>query len=178
MTLFQVFFWFCKREKIMDIVFDIYHTNKIVKHVWGFEGMSIEPMTLKEYIARQVNVNGIYDIFWFLQGFSPQVGNNERFKKARKKWNAFCKNNIKFSENFIKKGDIITIDNNDRKYEVTKVPRLFSTYVMVKSFSVENGSDNDMFQIKEDQCIEVNGLKKKPEYYIKVKRKIYGLDNK
>ena len=98
MDIFEVFFWFCKEQKIMDIMYKMYHEKNL--GTWRYDsvyGTYFQPMSLREFLINRMSTFGFHDIFWDLQPRNRNLTENLRYKKARSKWNAFSKNNIKFS---------------------------------------------------------------------------------
>jgi hypothetical protein len=177
MDIFKVFFWFCKEQKIMDIMFKMYNEKRPEKfEPYGSYGMHFEPISLKEFLTNRILTFGFTDIFWYFQPIDSTLTENPRYKKARSKWNAFSKNNIKFSDDFIKIGDSIEAENSFGeimyKGTVIDLPKEFSGSFEIKN---ENGEES-MVTILCCSTIKVNGVEKKPEFYIKRKRKIYGVN--
>ena len=178
MDILEVFFWFCKEQKIMDIIYKMYHEKKL--GAWKYErnyGTYFKPMSLKEFLTNRILVNGFDDIFWDLQPKNRTITENLRYKKARSKWNAFVKNNIKFSDDFIKIGDTVEARNSlGVVYGGTVIgfPKTFSGVFKIKK---SNGEEHTA-SILWCSTIKVNGVERKPEFYIKRKRKIYGANKR
>lgn len=174
MDIFEVFFWFCKEQKIMDIMFKMYYEKNL--GTWRYDninGTYFQPMSLKEFLTNRVLAFGFHDIFWDLQGRNRFLTENPRYKKARSKWNAFSKNNIIFSDDFIKIGDTIEargLWGTIYSGTVIGFPKEFSGAFRIRK---DNG-DESTVSILGCSTIKINGIEKKPEFYIKRKRKIYG----
>ena len=89
-------------------MYKMYHEKNL--GTWKYDGAYgtyFQPMSLKEFLTNRMLAFGFHNIFWDLQVRNRSLTENPRYKKARSKWNAFSKNNIKFSDNFIKIGDTI-----------------------------------------------------------------------
>ena len=174
MDIFEVFFWFCKEQKIMDIMYKMYHEKNL--GTWRYDGVYgtyFQPMSLREFLTNRMLAFGFHDIFWDLQVRDVSLTENPRYKKARSKWNAFSKNNIKFSDDFIKIGDTIEARGSwDTIYRGTVVsfPKEFSGAFRIR----KNNGEESTASIIGCSTIKINGIEKKPEFYIKRKRKIYG----
>lgn len=178
MDIFEVFFWFCKEQKIMDIMYKMYYEKKL--GTWKYDsiyGAYFKPMSLKEFLTNRILAFGFYDIFWDLQPRNRTITENLRYKKARSKWNAFSKNNIKFSDDFIKIGDTVEATSSlGVLYRgiVIGFPKEFSGAFRIK----KNNGEEHTASILGCSTIKVNGVEKKPEFYIKRKRKIYGVNKR
>jgi hypothetical protein len=64
MDIFEVFFWFCKEQKIMDIMFKMYHEKNL--GTWKYNGVYgtyFQPMSLKEFLTNRMLAFGFHDIF-------------------------------------------------------------------------------------------------------------------
>ena len=174
MDIFEVFFWFCKEQKIMDIMYKMYHEKNL--GTWRYDsvyGTYFQPMSLREFLINRMLTFGFHDIFWDLQPRNRSLTENLRYKKARSKWNAFSKNNIKFSDDFIKIGDTIEARSSwGTIYRGTVVgfPKEFSGAFRIR----KNNGDESTATILGCSTIKINGVEKKPKFYIKRKRKIYG----
>ena len=120
---------------------------------------------------------GFHNIFWDLQVRNRSLTENPRYKKARSKWNAFSKNNIKFSDNFIKIGDTIEATDSWGTICIGTVvgfPKEFSGAFRIR----KNNGEESTVSILGCSTIKINGVEKKPEFYIKRKRKIYGANKR
>lgn len=155
-------------------MFKMYHEKKL--GTWRYDGAYgtyFQPMSLKEFLTNRILAFGLHDIFWDLQPRNRTLTENLRYKKARSKWNAFSKNNIIFSDNFIKIGDTVeAIGSLDIRYKGTVVsfPKEFSGFFIIKT---DDGRETPV-SVLGCSRIKINGIEKKPEFYIKRKRKIYG----
>lgn len=159
-------------------MYKMYHEKNL--GTWRYDGVYgtyFQPMSLKEYLANRILVFGFRDIFWDLQTRNRSLTENPRYKKARSKWNAFSKNNIKFSDEFMKIGDTIEVANSlGTLYSGTVIgfPKEFSGAFRIK----KNNGEEHTASILGCFTIKVNGIEKKPEFYIKRKRKIYGANKR
>ena len=178
MKIIEEFFWFRKEKKRMEKMYKMNNKKKL--GTWKYEsnyGAYFKPMSLKEFLANRILVNGFYDIFWDLQPRNRTITENLRYKKARSKWNAFAKNNIKFSDDFIKIGDTVEARNSlGVLYGGTVIgfPKTFSGVFKIKK---SNGEEHTV-SILWCSIIKVKGVERKPEFYIKRKRKIYGANKR
>lgn len=178
MDIFEVFFWFCKEQKIMDIMFKMYNKKKL--GTWKYDsvyGSYFEPMSLRDFLRKRIFTFGFSDIFWDLQPRDRVLVDNPKYKKARSKWNAFSKNNIIFSDNFIKIGDRIDAESSwgiEYSGTVVSFPKDFCG-----SFKIKNDEGREITAtILGCTTIKINGIEKKPEFYIKRRRKIYGVNKR
>lgn len=159
-------------------MFKMYYEKKL--GTWKYDGINgtyFQPMSLKEFLTNRILLFGFHDIFWDLQVRDRSLTENPRYKKARSKWNAFSKNNIKFSDDFIKIGDTIeAIGSWGTIYRgtVTSFPKEFSGAFTIKK---DNGNESTA-TILGCSTIKINGVEKKPEFYIKRRRKIYGVNKR
>lgn len=178
MDIFEVFFWFCKEQKIMDIMYKMYHEKNL--GTWKYDGAYgtyFQPMSLKEFLTNRMLAFGFHNIFWDLQVRNRSLTENPRYKKARSKWNAFSKNNIKFSDNFIKIGDTIEATDSWGTICIGTVvgfPKEFSGAFRIR----KNNGEESTASILNFSTIKINGVEKKLEFYIKRKRKIYGINKR
>ena len=134
-------------------------------------------MSLKEFLTNRILAFGFHNIFWDLQVRNRSLTENPRYKKARSKWNAFSKNNIKFSDNFIKIGDTIEATDSWGTICIGTVvgfPKEFSGAFRIR----KNNGEESTASILNFSTIKINGVEKKPEFYIKRKRKIYGINKR
>jgi hypothetical protein len=178
MDIFEVFFWFCKEQKIMDIMFKMYHEKNL--GTWKYNGVYgtyFQPMSLKEFLTNRMLAFGFHDIFWDLQTNDRSLTENPRYKKARSKWNAFSKNNIKFSDDFMKIGDTIEargLLGTIYRGTIVGFPKEFSGAFRIR----KNNGEESTASILGCSTIKINGVEKKPEFYIKRRRKIYGVNKR
>ena len=134
-----------------------------------------QKMSLSDYLEERFNSWGFNDVFWDLQAYNSFAESSEKYKKARSKWNAFVKNNLMFSDDFVKVGDNIefegicgTLINGT----VTSFPKNFNGTFFIKT---NDGLDRVVSVIGQNK-MKINGEKRKLQFYIKRKRKIYGID--
>ena len=180
MDINRVFFWFCKEQGIIDIMFSMYQMKKL--GTWRYDnenGSYFERLSLKNYLTQRVKAYGFKDVFWELQPPSytlktRKILSSEKYKKARSKWNSFVKKNLMFSDEFLKVGDKVELSNawgRSKVGTVIEIPKTFDGSFMIKSF--DTGADVKV-SIVGYQKILVNDVEKEPEYYIKRRRKVYG----
>ena len=178
MNALEVFFWFCKEQKIMDIIFKKYHERipKIFKYSEN-NGVYTKYLSLKDAIDYCFS-SGINNIFWSL--FPNTIDDNERYKKARAKWNSFVKSNILFSDQFVKVGDAIEFNLCYPSIPlfgvVTEIPKTFNGSVLVR---LDDGKERTVGLLGRDRDdFKINGEERTPEFYIKRRRKLYGVNKR
>ena len=159
-------------------MYKMYHEKNL--GTWKYDGAYgtyFQPMSLKEFLTIRMLAFGFHNIFWDLQVRNRYLTENPRYKKARSKWNAFSKNNIKFSDNFIKIGDTIEATDSWGTICIGTVvgfPKEFSGAFRIR----KNNGEESTASILNFSTIKINGVEKKPEFYIKRKRKIYGINKR
>ena len=159
-------------------MYKMYHEKNL--GTWKYDGAYgtyFQPMSLKEFLTNRMLAFGFHNIFWDLQVRNRSLTENPRYKKARSKWNAFSKNNIKFSDNFIKIGDTIEATDSWGTICIGTVvgfPKEFSGAFRIR----KNNGEESTASILNFSTIKINVVEKKPEFYIKRKRKIYGINKR
>ena len=159
-------------------MYKMYHEKNL--GTWKYDGAYgtyFQPMSLKEFLTNRMLAFGFHNIFWDLQVRNRSLTGKPRYKKARSKWNAFSKNNIKFSDNFIKIGDTIEATDSWGTICIGTVvgfPKEFSGAFRIR----KNNGEESTASILNFSTIKINGVEKKPEFYIKRKRKIYGINKR
>ena len=159
-------------------MYKMYHEKNL--GTWKYDGAYgtyFQPMSLKEFLTNRMLAFGFHNIFWDLQVRNRSLTENPRYKKARSKWNAFSKNNIKFSDNFIKIGDTIEATDSWGTICIGTVvgfPKEFSGAFRIR----KNNGEESTASILNFSTIKINGVEKKPEFYIKLRKKIYGINKK
>lgn len=159
-------------------MYKMYHEKNL--GTWKYDGAYgtyFQPMSLKEFLTNRMLAFGFHNIFWDLQVRNRSLTENPRYKKARSKWNAFSKNNIKFSDNFIKIGDTIEATDSWGTICIGTVvgfPKEFSGAFRIR----KNNGEESTASILNFSTIKINGVEKKPEFYIKRRKKIYGINKK
>lgn len=159
-------------------MYKMYHEKNL--GTWKYDGAYgtyFQPMSLKEFLTNRMLAFGFHNIFWDLQVRNRSLTENPRYKKARSKWNAFSKNNIKFSDNFIKIGDAIEATDSWGTICIGTVvgfPKEFSGAFRIR----KNNGEESTASILNFSSIKINGVEKKPEFYIKRRKKIYGINKR
>ena len=183
MDINRVFFWFCKEQGIMDIMLLMYRMRKF--GIWRYDsenGSYYERLSLKKYISETIMEYGFKDLFWrlqpspFIKGANLKLLECEKYKKARGKWNSFVKKNLKFSDDFMKIGDKVETFNRYGQTwigTVVGIPKEFDGSLTIKNLNDERICN---VSIIGHEKILVNDVEKEPEFYIKRKRKIYGIN--
>lgn len=159
-------------------MYKMYHEKNL--GTWKYDGAYgtyFQPMSIKEFLTNRMLAFGFHNIFWDLQVRNRSLTENPRYKKARSKWNAFSKNNIKFSDNFIKIGDTIEATDSWGTICIGTVvgfPKEFSGAFRIR----KNNGEESTASILNFSTIKINGVEKKPEFYIKRRKKIYGINKR
>lgn len=159
-------------------MYKMYHEKNL--GTWKYDGAYgtyFQRMSLKEFLTNRMLAFGFHNIFWDLQVRNRSLTENPRYKKARSKWNAFSKNNIKFSDNFIKIGDTIEATDSWGTICIGTVvgfPKEFSGAFRIR----KNNGEESTASILNFSTIKINGVEKKPEFYIKRRKKIYGINKR
>lgn len=160
----------------MDVIFKKYHEK--TPSVWKYSennGVYQKYLSLKDAINYCIS-SGINTIFWSV--FSNPINDNERYKKARTKWNKFSKNNILFSDKFIKVGDTIEFGLFIRRIPlhgvVCEIPKTFNGSVLVR---LDDGEKVTVGLLGKTN-LKINGELRTPEFYIKRRKKIYGINKR
>ena len=159
-------------------MYKMYHEKNL--GTWKYDGAYgtyFQPMSLKEFLTNRILAFGFHNIFWDLQVRNRSLTENPKYKKARSKWNAFSKNNIKFSDNFIKIGDTIEATDSWGTICIGTVvgfPKEFSGAFRIR----KNNGEESTASILNFSTIKINGVEKKPEFYIKRRKKIYGINKR
>lgn len=183
MDILQIFFWFCKEQKIMDIVFKMYESHR--PQAWHVDKPHdihslgyFKDMSMAEFLKESFRKNSLFDALSDLEHYNTLKRDSlihERFMKARRKWNGFCRNNIFYVDDYVKEGDFIEytdIFGEEIKGIVTNVPKKLGEYITIKlEDSVLNRYLPPSYEV-----MKINGEKKEPKFYIKRKRKIYGIN--
>ena len=177
MSILEVFFWFCKEQKIMDVIFKKYHEKTPFFWEYSENEVNQKYLSLKNAIEEYCFSSGIDTIFWRL--FFNKIDDNERYKKAKAKWTKFSKNNVLFSDKFVKVGDTIEFDqyfprNIPLHGVVSEIPKTFNGSVSVR---LDDGEERTVGLLGR-RDLKINGEKRTPEFYIKRKRKLYGANKR
>lgn len=176
MSKLEVFFWFCKEQKIMDVVFMYYHLDTPRLWKYSSNGESYySNLSLKDAIDCATYF-GFDNLFWKI---FPKCYGSKRYSNAVSKWNRFAKNNVKFSDEFVKVGDTIEINdgftNIVKNGIVTEIPKVFNGSVFMQTLGTNTVITVNLLA----NCkIKINGEERIPEFYIKRKRKLYGIEKR
>lgn len=118
MTGVQVFKWFCKEQKIMPLIRELYYEVRPTDNSWK---MPPKYIGLEEYIQRMIESNGFFDLLLrFENSYYYKVGWNkfDYFRKKHgienilRKWDYFLKNNLQICEDTFKVGDTVLVRNH------------------------------------------------------------------
>lgn len=162
MTLFQVFLWFCKDNKMMRDVIKIYQTR--------IYGDLFKRPSLSQFLEVKTKY-GMLSAFFYALEYGTYINTDEftdyseNYKKGKVKWRYFLNKNVILSEDYIKIGDTVRVGDNSG--EVIKI--------FTNDMSIIFASEYGKFRVNLfDERLEINGVKKEPSFIIKRKRKIYG----
>ena len=118
--------------------------------------------------------NGFYGLFseleyYFFGHDCPQI--NQDYNKASRLWNGFVSRNI-FLKNEPKEGDKLTLLAYNNREEDYKFLKFYDGY---RTLQVKSDSGRTFFY-NIDRIKKLNGEPYKLDFYIKWKRKTYGID--
>lgn len=174
MNILEVFFWYCKYMGIMGQIYKIYQNKNF--GYWKYDyinGSRFERCDLKKFLVKEHKNSNLKDMFWGIQRYSTEyaIRNDEKYKKARARWNAFVKNNLIYDPSFIKEGEKITV------YDVAYTVIGFGEYGLIKVQNNHNGLVSYISPFEEGLRFEYYGIRE-PKFLIKKNRKIYGTREK
>lgn len=181
MDLRQVFLYYLKEHNIVSIVNTLFQGENINRFgKWEYcypRPAEWVPLTFSEFLEEKAFRIGFKDLFWTIQPLGHELLTNEKYKKARRGWNKFVKNNLNFSSDFVKEGDyieLITHWDDIIKGTVAYIPNSFSYSlpIMIKQ-PLGNGYSIRIIELCDYQRIIINGEERKPSFSIKKGRKIY-----
>lgn len=173
MSILQVFFWFCKREKIMDVIFNRFHKEPITTYVYisdinayGYKYVSLQEF-LEYTLVNRIPLSICDVLFRFIK-------DKDKKNKITRKWKYFAENNVIFKDEYIKKDDWLEIIYSGQRVfqgQVFYVEPGFNGEIHIKT---DNGTRHiSLFTYLKNYDILINGEKKTPQFYIKRKRKKY-----
>lgn len=170
MNILEVFFWYCKYMGIMGQIYKIYQSKNF--GYWRYDyinGSRYERCGLKKFLVKEHKNSSLKDMFWSIQRYSEYHyrRNDEKYKKARARWNAFVKNNLIYDPSFIKEGEKITF------YGVAYTVIGFDEYGLIKVQNNNNGFASCISPFEEGLRFESDEIRE-PKFLIKKNRKIYG----
>ena len=183
MDILRLFFWFCKEQKIMDLIFKMYYTQPLKRYsLLSLGDNNVVYISLRDFLEDCLRGDCIEDVFWCLQSRTKNINLRDeeevkRLRKAVKNWKTFCRRNVKYSEDFAKPNDRIAYANYygaQLKGTIIAMPNRLGGSATVKN------DDGRIEYVVLDYHgeIEVNGDKKKPKYFIRKNRKTYGLNKR
>ena len=122
----QVFRWFCKEQKIIPKIREMYYEiNPYISKYSVEEGLTSENISFNEYIHNIINLNGFLSSFdallsYYKRAKYKKIGNfveyeicakkiDNDFRAVRKKWKYFVNNCIMIDESTLKVGDVVSI---------------------------------------------------------------------
>ena len=181
MNILEVFFWFCKKEKIMGLVLEMYQMSRIGYYSEKYGTISFERTSMHDFLKNRLSIHCLAFLFDDIL-FRMDISNSNKFiqnskidfEKLSNKWAKFCKNNIKLSEDYVKVGD--TIEIGEVNYKVKSIPKNFTGYVEFE-YTVDGNTSYTRKSIFSEN-LKINGEEKEPKFYIKQNRKVYGLNKR
>lgn len=171
MNILGVFFWYCKHMGVLAHIYKMYENKKF--GYWKYDyvsGSRLIRCNLKDFLEKEHGTCNLKDMFWNLQRYSAEYSiiNNEKYKKARSRWNSFVKNNLIFDPSFIKEGDKVSV------FGVNYTVIGFDEYGLIKLERDGMGSIRYISPFQEGLLFENEGYRE-PKFLIKKNRKIYGI---
>ena len=184
MTISQVFRWFCKEQKIMHLIQEMYYKIQPLKRNIVNGVFKNEYMTFDEYVESKFSYYGFNYIFQsILDDYRCSLTKNkpyyeyidickefdEKYKNHIKRWDYFAKNNIELNDKVNKIGDTIYFrdwGNGIKSMKVTSVDlyggRIYGSFRGQKCYGIYLSYLTDA----SGNHINLN-------YKIKRKRKVY-----
>ena len=188
MTAAQVFNWFCKEQRIIPIIREMYYRGRPRNQKYALEGVITEYLSLEEFMNSRLGMHGMSGMFSNLtHTFYYSVGWNkyDEFREKydipsiEKKWNYFVKHNVLVKEDCLKIGDVIEYNYRhwgnvgDIVYEKRR-GRVVTINLYGMSVTLQNVEDNTYYTLYANNFKE-NGIEL--DFYIKRnRRKYYGVD--
>jgi len=187
----QVLMWFCKEQKIVHLLFKIYHeTHPCRSEYKQWEGVITKYISFEEYISDIIKNQGFSNLLYaILQNYKIHIRRNtanfeEYYPKAEeldrkfypiiRKWDYFVKHNIFLREDSLKVGDIIEFNDWGEKREV-RIGSIDIGSATVSGTRTDNESLHHSF-------ISFKNIEyykdKKLEYFIKRNRRLYNGTNR
>lgn len=175
MTNKEVFLKFCKLNKMMPYLVKKFYDTKIEDFIYNkdLNAYVNRRLTFDEHFNRCVRYNGLNGLYFEVFARLTNYGYNgtEEYRKSLKRWSYFVRNNVFLKDNVLNVGDEIeirTFPGDTLKLTVTHVSVPYS------SVSAKNERCNKTIYFSD--ILTVNGKKFEPDYYLKIKRKTYGID--
>ena len=119
MTAAQVFNWFCKEQRIMPIIREMYYTSRPHNQKYGNGGIITEYLSLEEFMNSRLGMHGMTGMFsnlthtfYYSVGWAKYDEFRDKYNipNIEKKWLYFVKNNVHVKEDCLKIGDVIEYD--------------------------------------------------------------------
>lgn len=187
MDAYEIFFFFCKRERIMDIICKLIHLNLHMFKEYDINTKNFIAIDLRTLMNKHAFRNGFDGLFNLIECYDDEtlrLTRNKRYIDAKKKWYRFIKNNIVLSNKFLKSGDEIMFGCIDPQsfFRGKPVLRYSEKYTVVdvesKKFGIIKITNHETLRVipSFSDKIKVNNEDVMPKYCIKINRKIYGAD--
>ena len=178
MDILEMFFWYCKEKKIMDVIFKMFYSRNLGTYRFDGYDTFFENLSLKDFLIEMFGSYGFLDIFWRFQKVKDEFSEIDKYKKARSKWNAFVKNNLHFSEEYVKVGDKIEVEPGYQGMvgTVIEIPEIIDGSIKICLEGSNRNYNIPLLAYHKNKQLKINGEIKEPKFYIKRRRKIYGID--
>ena len=188
MTTAHIFNWFCKEQKIIPIIREMYYIGRPRNQKFSKYGIINEYLSLEEYMNSRLDLHGLNGLFSnLIHVYFNAVGWNKydefrdkyNIPNIEKKWLYFVKNNVHVKEDCLKIGDVIEYDYRhwgevgDIVHEKRK-GKVVSINLLGMAVTIQDIDD------KRYNTLYFNNLKESGielDFYIKRNRKeYYGVD--
>lgn len=128
MTEEQVVKWFCKEQKIMPYLQKFYYGIHPKTVSYENKEYKTKYLSFNEFIINLIKVHGMTDLFNtiieeycrvlrkdneipYVEYYSFKENMLIKFEKLNKRWNYFCKNNIKIDEDILKVDKVVKVES-------------------------------------------------------------------
>lgn len=166
MTLEQIFYWFCKKEKVFTLVKQL--VNIRISYWNKYKSKTDEPWNPSTYfynILSRGNDNFIATLLGFWGSYSLYQ-QYPVFRNVCRRWNYFVKHNIFLKDDCLKIGDKINYSTYWNK-EHGKIVSIVNPFIV---------NTNERNNVKIYSIYKVNNETPNISWYIKRNRETYGLD--
>lgn len=176
MTEKEIFLKFCKLNKMMPYLVGKFYSSKVCDIMFDCKlNMYINrPLMFNEYfekITKFSSMNSLFfDVFSRLTNYG--YNGNEEYRKSVRKWDYFVKNNLFINENSLKVGDVVEARNFPGQIAKLKVEKISIPHSNITGYDENNKKRIVNFS----DVFTVNGEAFKPNYYFKIRRKLYGIN--
>ena len=182
MTEVQIFKWFCKEQKIMPMIREMYYT--IMPSTYHYENGKLvgKKITFDECIRSSIEIDGFYNVFdrlensyYYTVGWAKNDAFREKhnFNNINRKWHYFVDRNLFFDESSILgkelnfKRSIYTSNGIDESEEkgIVKTIEVNKSYSLML-YNTDTSINRRVYKKQLIDNIQIN-------FYIKRKNKIY-----